>query len=385
MFRKVIFWSHLSLGLAAAIGILVMSVTGVLLAYEHQLEHWADKETYAGKIDASGAPLPVDQLLETARNSVDWSPLGLTIFNDAEAAAYLGGSPREGLQTYIDPYTGQDLGPGNRSVQSFFGVTTRWHRWFDVDGDARVFAGAVIDISNVIFLLLIATGIYLWLPPMLRWSLIKARLWFKAANSSKARDFNWHHVFSVWALIPLFVIVFSGARISYQWPDDLVSFLFPQQAPPVASVEQPQLLPAAAQLAAQNDTQHSPEVYSLAALVADAQQRYPDWKSIELAIPRANSDEVSLSVALGEGRQPHKEIILQYHRRSGSLDQISTYGDRSAADRVLGLMLPLHTGEALGLIGQTLALLASVASILLVYTGLALSYRRLIQPLLVRK
>ncbi|MSR11799.1 MAG: PepSY domain-containing protein, partial [Gammaproteobacteria bacterium] len=37
----------------------------------------------------------------------------------------------------------------------------------------------------------------------------------------------------------------------------------------------------------------------------------------------------------------------------------------------------LHTGEALGGIGQTLAGIASLAAVLMVWTGLALSWRRL--------
>lgn len=375
MFRKIIFWTHLCLGLVAAIGVIAMSVTGVLLAYEHQFEHWADERTYAGRIEVSEEPLSVDELLLAAQASVDWSPLSLTLYSKPESAALLGGNPREGLQAYFDPYTGANLGPGNTGVQTFFGETTRWHRWFDVDGDMRAVAGAVIDISNVIFLVLIITGIYLWLPPLMRWGLIKARLWFTPVRNSKARDFNWHHVFSVWALIPLFVIVFSGARISYQWPDDLVRAVFSTEAPAVEQIAEPVVIgegPQQAQL-------------SLDDLVDDAAARYSNWKSIELGMPREGNTQLQVVVAMGEGRQPQKEVTLIYDREQRSLSEVATFGDRSAADRVLGLMLPLHTGEALGLFGQTLALLASVASLILVYTGAALSYRRLIQPLLAKR
>jgi uncharacterized iron-regulated membrane protein len=45
----------------------------------------------------------------------------------------------------------------------------------------------------------------------------------------------------------------------------------------------------------------------------------------------------------------------------------------------------LHTGEALGIAGQTIAGLVSLTSTVMVWTGLALAYRRLIAPLFVRK
>jgi uncharacterized iron-regulated membrane protein len=41
----------------------------------------------------------------------------------------------------------------------------------------------------------------------------------------------------------------------------------------------------------------------------------------------------------------------------------------------------VHTGEQYGVVGQTIAGLASLAACFLVYTGLALAWRRLILPL----
>ena len=45
-FRKIIFWCHLPVGVTAGIVILIMSVTGALLAYEKQIIAWADKRNY---------------------------------------------------------------------------------------------------------------------------------------------------------------------------------------------------------------------------------------------------------------------------------------------------------------------------------------------------
>jgi uncharacterized iron-regulated membrane protein len=45
----------------------------------------------------------------------------------------------------------------------------------------------------------------------------------------------------------------------------------------------------------------------------------------------------------------------------------------------------LHTGEALGIVGQTIAGLVSFTSVLMVWTGIALAWRRLVSPLFRRK
>ena len=58
---------------------------------------------------------------------------------------------------------------------------------------------------------------------------------------------------------------------------------------------------------------------------------------------------------------------------------------QSAGQKARSWIRFLHTGEALGIIGQTIAGLVSFTSILMVWTGLALAYRRLVQPLLRRR
>jgi uncharacterized iron-regulated membrane protein len=45
----------------------------------------------------------------------------------------------------------------------------------------------------------------------------------------------------------------------------------------------------------------------------------------------------------------------------------------------------LHTGEALGIVGQTIAGVVSATSVIMVWTGLALAWRRLIVPLFRRR
>ena len=56
------------------------------------------------------------------------------------------------------------------------------------------------------------------------WSRIQFKqvLWFRRGLPGKARDFNWHNVFGVWALVPLFFIVLTALPMSYPWANDLV-------------------------------------------------------------------------------------------------------------------------------------------------------------------
>ena len=61
MIRKALFWMHLSAGVSAGLIILIMSVTGVILTYERQLQTWEDGPYYT-KPEA-GQRLSIDELI----------------------------------------------------------------------------------------------------------------------------------------------------------------------------------------------------------------------------------------------------------------------------------------------------------------------------------
>jgi uncharacterized iron-regulated membrane protein len=60
----------------------------------------------------------------------------------------------------------------------------------------------------------------------------------------------------------------------------------------------------------------------------------------------------------------------------GEILQKTGFADRSPGARARTWLRFLHTGEAFGLTGKIIAVIATLASLFLAYTGFALSYRR---------
>lgn len=60
---------------------------------------------------------------------------------------------------------------------------------------------------------------------------------------------------------------------------------------------------------------------------------------------------------------------------------LTSLADATSGQRARRIIRFLHTGEVFGLWGQTIAGLVSFAALLMVWTGFALAYRRLIKPL----
>ncbi len=367
--RKVIFWSHLSVGLATALVVLMLSVTGVLLTYELQITRWAKTPVVA--LTGQDA-LPMDELAEIARLETGGRATALEITNSPNApVAALAG---RGAKTFLDPYTGAVFPAQGAGIAAFFQTVERLHRWFALSGEGRDIGRAVTGAANLGFLFLLVSGLYLWWPRSLKWRILRMNLWFRRdLPNSKARDYNWHHVFGFWALVPLLAIVLSGVVISYPWASDTVFRLYG---------EAPSKLRRPAS-GGQAGSGAPAEATGLDLALLQAGAILPDWQRMQVALPVG--DRIKVTVDSGTGRQPAKQVRMTFDGETGGLVQRTGFEDRTSGQQARIFLRFLHTGEVYGLWGQTLAGLAAAVAILMAYTGVALSYRRLLQPLLKRR
>lgn len=369
MIRTTLFWLHFACGVLVALVVLMMSVTGIVLTYERQLLDLEERSRYRLPA-ADERPLALEEIVDTVSRNGGFVPRALTLRNDPAAPVLA----REGRahRQQVDAYSGELMPQASSNMGEFFSLMTRWHRWFDVHGEHRATARLVTGISNLAFGLMILTGLYLWLPKVFKYRPFRNRLWFTRSRNSAARDFNWHHVFGLWFAIPLLVIVASGAVFGFSFANALVYRLAgeepPQRGPGQGTTEMTAALPAPPPLDAP---------LPLATLARRAAEVLPAWNTMTVEIPDNEAAEtVTVSLDLGNGGQPQRRHTLVLRRDNGDLVSHRTFADESAGRQARSYLRFLHTGEALGIIGQTVAGLASLASVLMVWTGLALAWRR---------
>jgi uncharacterized iron-regulated membrane protein len=412
LLRKTVFWIHLACGVTAGLVVAMMSLTGALLTYERQMVAWADREQYARADDASAERRSLaEQLAAVHRHDASFAPTTITVRDDPRApVAFAAG--RNGT-LLVNPYTLFVSEPSGERLRSFFETVEGWHRWFNATGESRATARAITGAGNLAFLFLVLSGMYLWLPRAFKWAAFKTRLLFNAkAQSGKARDFNWHHVFGVWTAVPLVVVVATAVVFSYPWANDLV-YRSVGEEPPVRGAPRGAAGPAgpagtpansssaAARSAAtasgpsgdaagsaggESSWGGSSERATYDELVARAGAEIRDWRSLTLNIPAdLDSPTVRIGVDQGNGGQPQRRHTLVLDASTGTVQAWQPFSSQSTGQKARSWIRFLHTGEALGVMGQTIAGIVSLTSLLMVWTGLALAYRRLIVPLYGRK
>lgn len=404
MFRKGLFWLHLIAGVLTGVVILIMSVTGALLTYERQMVAYAERSLYS-----QAAPgvvrLGPDELLATRKEGAPLpSSLTLPLEEGAPASISFG----RGNTLFLNPYTGEELGKGSK-LRDFFREVTSWHRWLANRDIGKPFTG----VSNLAFLFLAVSGIYLWWPRHLRWKNFKPVLLFNRKLSGKARDFNWHNVIGFWSAPILIILTATGAVFSYSWANNLVYTLTGTEAPPQrggpggspgagAGKEAQKGGPSVAKegegkrgrgqsRGAQGDQpgQGTPRgeggptapavalpAIGLAPFFEAAKQQAPNWVAITLNLPAPGAKTVSASIEESTAVHPYARSSATFHAESAAIEKWEPFESLNRGRKARTWVRALHTGEAGGIIGQTLAGLASAGGAVLVWSGFALSWRR---------
>ena len=386
VFRRVLFWAHLSAGVAAGLLILLMSATGVLLAYEKQLVAAAEQgNRVAVPVDAP--LLSVAALADKALAAAPDAQRLALVFNLDPAMPVTVTRGRD-TPLLLHPWTGELLPDAAEGTRHFLHEVEDLHRW--MAGDARSTRASLMRLANLLFVFIVLSGLYLWLPAVWRWRAIKPRVVpvVRYVNG-KARDYAWHQSFGIWMLIPLAVIAGTGVVMSYGWANQLLFAAYGEQVPQRGGPGGGGPGGGAGGGGAQRPAAQAEEPGARATLdqmLITARVQLPDWQRITLPVkPAADAVDIVAEVP-GEGvRLPRRTVTVS--AVDASLIKLSpppaqVAAKQTPAQRARNWVRVAHTGEYYGVIGQTVAALASLLACVLMYTGLALAWRRLIRPLL---
>jgi uncharacterized iron-regulated membrane protein len=205
--RKLLLNVHLCAGLAAAIALLLLGVTGCLLVFENSLDRSLNPKLYY--VQPQGNPLPlasVAQSIQAQYPEYRLFAFGFPSRNDlALAVALRSESLKKDLSLSVNPYTGQvlgDRGQGNSFMEKVHGFHTRLL--------LGVVGKNVMGWSSVFLLLLSISGIILWWP--------RKRFRITAVESPQLFNFNLHNTLGICSSIVLAIFAVTGMSIHWEGP-----------------------------------------------------------------------------------------------------------------------------------------------------------------------
>lgn len=422
-FRKIIFWLHLIAGVVAGVVILIMSVTGAALAFEKEIIAWSERDVRRVAPPTPGiGQISLDDLLARARELKPGErPSGITLDADPDVALLVSFGRTNAF--YVNPYTGEVREQGAKGVRAFMQTMIAWHRFLGAGEERRPLGKAITGASNVAFLFLGLSGLYLWWPRQWTKSALRAIGVMNLKLRGKARDWNWHNAIGFWTAPVLIVLTATAMPISYQWAGNLIYKITGTEAPT------PGAGPGAAPTIEIATPPAGTKPLGMEALFAVARKEFPKWKQISqrAANPggrgqrgaeggfrpttgstnetprearsagapeseRGGGENRERRERGSEGRSTPQAVTLTVIEKgqwplfastqltldpfTGAVLRKEGFSSFNLGRQVRSWTRFLHTGEALGTAGKLVAGLASAAAALLVWTGFALAWRR---------
>lgn len=347
--RKFIFNLHWFFGISAGLIITVVGVTGGMLSLQPQILKWMNPGIVT--VEQGQAAMPPALLIAAVnKQRPDKTIVGLTLKKEPDLAAEIRFAPEEGQRrgqsVYLNPYSGELTGqPAGRDI---FITIMRLHRWLLVGDIGKQIVGA----STVVLILLALSGIYFrWPKGKKRWSW---RYWLTMRTSLSGRPFWWqiHAVVGTW-VVPLYLLAsLTGLYWSYEWYRDTLYV--------VSGVERGKH-PLA-------ETQgESPPAEQLNFVWEQFKQIAPAFREAQLNLPL--SDTATVRYLAENTWHDRAYSMIELNTYSGEALSHQRYADKPLNQKLMGSMLPLHSGEFFGWPGLILMMLASLAMPLFFISG----------------
>jgi uncharacterized iron-regulated membrane protein len=360
--RRLLFWSHLTVGLVVGLIIAFLAVTGCLLAFQQQITDWAERGTRVHERKVEACLLP-SQILKAAGDVRHDNPISWTSFSNPTKPTEISFS--KGVVYLVDPCEGRVLDSQAGHLRTFFLSVKDLHRYAAWEGVKHENLRTIKDACVLGFVFLMLTGMVLWFPRKWTSKHVRVAMMPRWTGPGRASEWSLHTVFGFWLCLPLFVIAATGLIMGYLWANNL---LYRISGDPVPAVR------------AERNVDTNPLPVSryemLDQLISRASKQDPAWRSLLLRIPSAKGKDVTITLDSGDGRDPRTKSQLILNRKTAEVIRWDRFQDNVRGRRWRLYARFIHSGELFGLPGQIVAFISSLGALLLVLTGITLSLRR---------
>lgn len=401
MHKTIWFKIHWILGITAGIILLIVGVSGATLSFEKEIMKAINSDSYYVSVPAEQEKLPVKELLEKFQASNPNAKINSISFSsDADSSTVIniageGENARRGISKYVNPYTAEVL--PDLVGKDFFGFILRLHRWLAFPQEIREVGKQTVAISTVSLIILIISAIVIY------WGRIKHAFFksftFKFKHHGRAFLSTMHSAIGMW-VIPFYLLAcLTGLFWSYEWYNNALY--------KIAGVEKPQRQQAQQQPQAQGQKPQGEKTQGQKENVqkVEGQQRVQRDARTQSEPKKSKFDEYQKAVEMFNIfvqrdystvtlRFPQKGTVYSFnyldtnpahYRATNTLEldvnswqllKHERYNDLPLNEQLMKSILPLHTGEYFGLIGQIAMFLASSLMALFTITGFMLYINR---------
>ncbi|WP_162179998.1 PepSY-associated TM helix domain-containing protein [Bryobacter aggregatus] len=215
--RKAMFQVHLWLGIAVALYIFLIGLSGSILVFREEIQHWSGA---APRIPAFDPKEPgIDIATAVAKAQEAFPQARMTFFYAPRPEvpvyhAYFSEGKKAG-SAYLHPLTGESLGRLQSNEKSLMYYIAQFHYFLLLDRNPGLQFNGV---GGAFLLLLTLSGLFIWWPGIKQW-----KRGFSIDFSKSWKRINWdsHNVIGFWTLTIVSFWAISG--IYFAWPREFTA------------------------------------------------------------------------------------------------------------------------------------------------------------------
>src|SRR6218665_342769 len=332
-FRKIIHTLHLWLGFISGIILLVVAITGCMLAFEDEMRNLTEHDLlYVEPQQKTQGS--VQQMLEAVHQYRPKAVITqVRYFGDAGKAVQV--YTKDKKIYAINPYTNEVLGLRDQE-KNFMFVVLSLHRTLLLGhvGEEIVFWNACV------FLAILLSGLFLWWPR--RRKQFRQTVTIKKNASLKRRYFDLHSVAGFYVFIPMLFIVVTGIDMA------------------AGSSSGPKKKSKAIPGIAFAESNYDSALHQ-------AYKGEP-IEAIRINLPKDSNDVIGVSIRY-ETNSLRRQTVFVYDRYSVKPLSTDKWEDKNFRQRFFGSDYEIHTGRIFGMPGKLVMFLAALITASLPVTG----------------
>lgn len=340
--RKAIVKLHMIGGLAAAIFVLVLGLTGSIMAFEDEIDHLTHPRLFS--VTPAGPPMRLTELgakVLAGHPGKRIAGYGMGVTPDLSAYVALGGTA-----VYVNQYTGEIL--GERSGPTWLAQVHQLHLRLLASAPGRT----IVSWAGVLMLLLTISGLYLWWP-------VK-RVAVKWGAGGRRRWFDLHNAVGVLAFLFLFVLSLTGIVIGFESVTSPMFYRMTNSRP------YPFVIPVTPK----------PGAHLLTPDDAVAVARDAMAGAAPIAVSAASPKSAyRVAMRFPEDRTPGGRTRVFVDPYTGAVLLAESSRTTAAGTRIINMNRAIHTGDVFGIPTKVLMSLASLAAVAQVISGVAMWWR----------
>jgi uncharacterized iron-regulated membrane protein len=356
--RQLILKLHLYLGLAAAAFLLVLGLTGSIMAFEGDIDHWVHPRAWY--VAAGDRPLPeADLIAKVERQAAPARVVTVQLLPRPNLVQAMQLTDRSTVT--VNPYDGAILSrsTGPNGTQKLLGQIHQLHLRLAPDPRAG-FAKAgkvIISYAGLLLCLLVPTGFILW------WRTKRASIHWNKASWFR-RSFDAHQVVGLYAGLFLWTAAFTGILIGFDFGEEAIYKITgsagPTRPAPVHSTPVPGASPISVDQA-----------------MAAARQALPAAAIEIVELPRNPNAVFNFVLRVPEETtgSPHSTVAIDQY--SAKPLQVRDFRTDSRGFYWIRFNRAVHTGDLFGTAGHIVTSLSSLLLVLMVITGLIIWWKKL--------